>query len=243
MQQNKEAEIRFFDQFGEQGDYDVFPESGYQRILRELANLAKPQPGEVLGDFGCGTGAVTWRIQKEFALKVCGIDLSQEMIKYNQQKYPEISFSALDIEQTGLPSESFDIIVFSGVLHHFPDFSKVAREAHRLLKPGGRVFAFDPNEKNPFMWLYRSESSPISSKVGRTDNERLLGKSEICRVFADAEFQKVYVKAISGVPFRYIESAAARLLLPSYNLVDKVIDLSGLGKYIGSFLITCANKG
>ena len=34
--QSKESEIKFFDQFGEKKDYDVFDKHGYQRILGEF---------------------------------------------------------------------------------------------------------------------------------------------------------------------------------------------------------------
>lgn len=37
--------------------------------------------------------------------------------------------------------ETFDIVFFCGALHHFRDFSKVLGQAHRVLKPWGRLIA------------------------------------------------------------------------------------------------------
>ena len=67
---------------------------------------------------------------------------------------------------------SFDGILLSGIVHHLPDPKRCAAEVFRVLRPGGRFVAFDPNRMNPFMWLYRDRSSPFYSSVGVTENER-----------------------------------------------------------------------
>ena len=46
-----------------------------------------------------------------------------------------------DGERLPFPSNSFDIVYFCGALHHFVDPEIVLRQAHRLLKPGGRLVA------------------------------------------------------------------------------------------------------
>jgi cyclopropane-fatty-acyl-phospholipid synthase len=38
------------------------------------------------------------------------------------------------------PSEPFDAIVIMGVIEHLPNYERVLKKFHRLLKPGGRVF-------------------------------------------------------------------------------------------------------
>lgn len=48
------------------------------------------------------------------------------------------SFVAQPVKRTGLPSESFDVIVGRWILHHV-DLGQAASELARLLAPGGRA--------------------------------------------------------------------------------------------------------
>lgn len=236
----KDKEIEFFDKF-ENKEYDVFGKKGYNRIIGEFNWLVKPKAGETLVDFGCGTGAFT-KYLIQFNLKLIGIDISPKCINYAKSKFPEINFIRDDIEKTNFSSNSVDIVVFSGVLHHFDDFTKTIKEAHRILKPGGRIFAYDPNKNNPIMWLYRDENSPFCSKKGRTDNERLLTIEEIKEKLIEVGFKKFKVYSISGVTYKYVESKVGKLILPIYNLLEIALDKISYSKKIGSFIITYAEK-
>ncbi len=54
----------------------------------------------------------------------------------------------IDIQQTGLPDESFDMIFCNHVLEHVEDFRAALRELYRILRPGGYLicsFPIDPN--------------------------------------------------------------------------------------------------
>lgn len=236
--------MAFFDQFGGDDNYDAFSESGYRRLLKEFDRLIRPKPGEVLGDFGCGSGAITYRISRAYDLQVRGVDISEAMILANQKKYPNLRFEQKDIENTGYDPQSFDIIVFSGVLHHFPDFQQVLKEAYRLLRPGGRIFAFDPNYHNPIMWLYRADQSPFSTRIGLTENERLLKKQEIHSELSKVGFSNITVTSVGGVfrRKRKVDSKAVHAFLLPYNVIEKGIDVFGLGPIIGSFIISVATK-
>lgn len=238
--QDKQKEIAFFDSFEAEG-YDVFTERGYSRILHEFKILVKPAPGEITADFGCGTGAFTDRLRK-FGLDCIGIDISSGSIGYARKRYPKVKFKVGDIEKTYLKDNSVDIVVFSGVLHHFQDFSGTIKESHRVLRKGGRIFAYDPNKMNPIMWLYRDKKSPFNSAKGKTENERLLASEEICSVFKQSGFRNIEVHAVSGVGFKYVEGRIAKLILPAYNLIEALIDKTPLAKRYGSFLVSKGEK-
>ncbi|MBI2523106.1 class I SAM-dependent methyltransferase [Candidatus Woesearchaeota archaeon] len=238
--QDKREEISFFDSFESDG-YDVFAKRGYNRILHEFQTLVNPMPGEIAIDFGCGTGAFTSKLRR-FRLKIRGIDISKGCIEYARKKYKGIKFGIRDIEKTGLRSNSVDIVVFSGVLHHFQDFSVTVKEAYRVLRKGGRVFAYDPNKKNPIMWMYRDRKSPIHSTKGKTKNERLLTVEEIHKVLIKAGFHDVIVRGISDVGFKYVKSNIGKLFLPAYNIIEWAIDKTPFARYYGSFLISKGEK-
>ena len=238
--QDKQEEIGFFGSFKNRG-YDVLTERGYNRILHGFQTLVMPMPGEIVVDFGCGTGAFTSRLGR-FGLKIIGIDMSKECIEYARKKYKGIKFNVGDIEKTDLRSNSVNIVIFSGVLHHFQDFSATVKEGYRVLRKGGRVFSYDPNKKNPIMWLYRDKKSPFHSTKGKTENERLLTAEEIHKVLRKTGFQGVIVQSISDVGFRYIKSNMGKLFLPAYNIIEWVTDKTPFARHYGSFLISKGEK-
>ena len=240
QRQNKTDEIKFFNIFAKRSEYDVFTRNGYEKLLNLFSNLVRPRKGERLVDLGCGTGAFTKQLRR-YELDLTGIDISEECINLAGKSGPGIEFLAGDMERTNFKNESFDIVVFSGVLHHFTDFTKAVQEACRILKKGGRCFAYEPNKRNPLMWLYRDERSPIRSKAGKTPNERLLTSEEINRIFKAQGFS-VIVEATSGITFRYVEGKMARILMPVYNLFEKWFDKTCLARKYGSFLVLCGVK-
>ncbi len=234
--QNKNAEINFFDRFEKEGGYEVFDETGYQKIMSQMKDMVKPIKGELILDLGCGSGAFTNRIAKAFGeCKVVGMDISEGCIRRAKNDFGGITFKIGDAESTGLAANSVDIITYSGMLHHFPDFSKVAKEARRILKKGGRFFSYDPNYYNPPFWLYRCKESPFYSPVGVTLNERLITKNEIRRVFSDAGFN-VKARAISGIKYDYVEGKS-ELALKIYNLLDGILGASPAAKLIGALVV------
>ena len=118
-----------------------------------------------------------------------------------------VEFIEGDIEHLPFPSGSFDGVMLSGVVHHLPDPSRCAAEVARVLRPGGKFMAFDPNRMNPFMWLYRDRSSPFYSSVGVTENERPVLAREVAAVFEGAGLQ-VSSHYLSGLAYRYVASSA-----------------------------------
>lgn len=239
--QNKRAEACFFDKFGASLDYDVFDAKGYQRIVDEFLKYFTPKKGFKVIDFGCGTGSFTAKFLN-YGLELYGIDISQNCINYAKKKYPDISFDVGDIEHTAYLDESFDIIFLSGVLHHFTDFSNVLKECYRVLKKGGIILGYDPHKLNPFMWLYRCKNSPFYSSKGVTENERPLTKREIRNMIATTGFSEFEVYSISGVTYQYIDTQLSFILVPAYNLLEKIMDFQPVRERFGSFLITYAKK-
>ncbi|PIQ89626.1 MAG: hypothetical protein COV72_02085 [Candidatus Omnitrophica bacterium CG11_big_fil_rev_8_21_14_0_20_42_13] len=238
-QQNKEEEKLFFSNF-QSGDYDVFADSGYRRILSFFRKEITPDAGCKILDLGCGSGAFT-RYLFGLGGRVFALDISCDLMQRSGDK-DRIRFSAGDIENLPFGDNTFDVVIFSGVLHHFRALSGPAREAFRVLKKGGKCFAFDPNNKNPIMWILRNKKSPFYSSKGVTPNERLLTAGEVESAFCSAGFSKVQAFAVSGISYRYIHSRIARLFLPLYNFIDYIFSKTSFAYRHGSFLLTFTQK-
>lgn len=243
MEQKKEIEKEFFDNFGREGqEYQRFAEDSYQKIFALFRRMINPQPGEKILDMGCGTGAFTHRLKQAFPQnELSGIDISEACIGYAVKSYETISFRSGDVEKTDFPDQSFDIIAYFGVLHHFPELSRVVAEARRLLKPGGRIFSFDPNHKNPVFWLFRAHESPLYCSKGVTEQERLLTTREFHQLFGANGFT-TKTKVISGIKFASVEPRLMKILLPVYNVCDQILGVSPLAPILGAWVVGFARK-
>jgi ubiquinone/menaquinone biosynthesis C-methylase UbiE len=244
--QNKPIEKNFFDSFSSAREYDVFTSYGYKSLIRKYLKLIRI-PGfhkSRIIDLGCGTGAFTKRFRESYGDEKIffGLDISKKSIRLAAKLAPGIHFCTGDIEQCCFKDQSFDIVLFSGVLHHFIDLEPCLREGYRILKNNGCVLSYDPNIKNPFMWLYRHPASPFFSPKGKTGNERLLSAKQVSAALQEVGFTNVMTPCISGVTFKYVASTAGRLLLPLYNLFELLWGISPLASKYGSFIIGYGEK-
>jgi ubiquinone/menaquinone biosynthesis C-methylase UbiE len=233
-------EIAFFDAHAVADDYDVFTPAASARLVDELVRLSGLAPGARVADLGCGSGAFTHLLARA-GYACVGLDLSAKLIEVGRRKYPLIEFLEGDIEHLPFPDASFDGVMLSGVVHHFPDPSRCAAEVFRVLRPGGRFVAFDPNRMNPFMWLYRDRASPLYSPLGVTENERPVCAREVAAVFERAGFE-VTSHYLAGLTYRWVASPRARLLLPLYNFIDAALFGLGVMKRLRPFVLTAGSK-
>jgi len=117
---------------------DLFPEELSRREVAGMLDLLQAPVGGRILDVPCGWGRHT-QLLRESGYTVIGTDLSYDLLK-RAVKGP---YAAADIRQQPLKSESFDAVinVFTSLGLFLDDAEDIAalREAHRLLKPGGRL--------------------------------------------------------------------------------------------------------
>ncbi len=95
-------------------------------------------------DIGCGDGKITAKIA---ALapegQVLGIDSSQDMIDFAQDRFPPSQHPNLQFELGDALSldfdQEFDLVISFACLHWIRDHLTVLRGARRSLRPGGRL--------------------------------------------------------------------------------------------------------
>jgi ubiquinone/menaquinone biosynthesis C-methylase UbiE len=238
--QDKSKEVAFFDSHAAVDAYDVFTPESNARLLGAIARLGKLKAGESVADLGCGSGVFT-NLLRQHGYIATGLDLSPRLIERARGTFPDIPFVEGDVEHLPFSDASLDAVLFSGILHHLPDASRCAAEAFRVLRPGGRFVAFDPNRMNPFMWAYRDRSSPFYSSVGVSQNERPLLAREVAATFTQAGF-RVGTEFLSGLHYRYVASSSVRWLLPVYNALDSVLFRPSFMGPFRSFVMTFGEK-
>lgn len=238
--QDKAKEVAFFDAHAMRDEYDVFTPEANERLVAAFVRLSGLPRGARVADLGCGSGAFT-ELLRQAGFSSVGLDISPKLVALGRSKFPGLEFVEGDAENLPFEAGSLDGVLLSGLVHHFPDPRRLAAEVRRVLKPGGRFVAFDPNRMNPFMWLYRDRSSPFYSPIGVTENERPILAWRIAALFRDAGF-RVQTDYLAGLAYRYVASKRTRVLLPAYNLIDNIVFNLAIMRPFRPFVLTAGEK-
>lgn len=238
--QDKNKEIAFFDAHAASDEYDVFAPQANEKLIDAFVRLSGLGAGACVADLGCGSGVFTELLRRR-GYSAVGIDISPKLVAVGRAKYPGLELLEGDAENLPFAAGSLDGVLLSGLVHHFPDPRRLAAEVSRVLKPGGRFVAFDPNRTNPFMWLYRDRSSPFYSSVGVTENERPVLAHQVRSIFSSEGFQ-VQTDYVAGLAYRYVASSRTRMLLPIYNFIDNVVFNLAIMKPLRPFVLTSGVK-
>lgn len=225
----------------ERGEFDPFAPRGWQTIARRFADMVSAGGLSRLLDIGCGTGQ-SLQIYEGRSAGYVGIDLSFEALLAARRKYPTRRWCQADACRLPFVDSSFDTVAFSSVLHHIPDFRPALLEARRVLSPGGRVFAFDPNLLHPAMALLRWPKSPFYLSEGVSPNEAPLLPAVLRRAFDAAGFVQIRQRCQSDIPYRRVAPRVINACLALYNVVDRIFERIGLGRWFGTFVLTVGRK-
>jgi demethylmenaquinone methyltransferase / 2-methoxy-6-polyprenyl-1,4-benzoquinol methylase len=113
---------------------------------RQLAQAAKPQPGERALDLCCGTGDVAFQLARSGAHTI-GVDFSMPMLdiaRRRQMRSPTTTWLvAADGQRLPFPNATFEVLTISYGLRNLPDFESGLREMARVTKPDGRLVVLD----------------------------------------------------------------------------------------------------
>ncbi len=104
-------------------------------------------------DVGCNTGILLIPLMEKGA-DAWGIDISEGDIakvkgKLKDKGLPTGRVKVADARKIPFPNSTFDLVILSDVLEHISSPEKAAKEAIRVIKPGGRAYVTVPNSWHP----------------------------------------------------------------------------------------------
>lgn len=108
----------------------------------------------VVGDLGCGTGQVAAGLAP-FVQRVISVDDSPEMLAAARDRladYPNVEIRRGELEELPVEDRQLDVAILFLVLHHIVEPARVIAQAHRALKPGGRLLIVDmmPHDREEY---------------------------------------------------------------------------------------------
>ena len=152
------------------GDADSFIAVKARGLLRHEPGLT--QGGLSLLDYGCGAGDLMRVLAGTGArARFMGCDVSAGMLAEAARRWPAglepvPGLEPQDGARTPFADNQFDVAVISAVLHHVPPAERPAvyGELGRVLKPGGRIYVFEHNPRNPLV-RYVIARTPIDANA------------------------------------------------------------------------------
>jgi SAM-dependent methyltransferase len=197
--------------WGEHADYI---DERSAAVVEAMLAAARIQPGEAVTELGCGPGGVGL-----FAAELVGAegrvllsDVAPEMTaiaadRAQRRGLKNVETRELDMEHLDVPDASFDKVLSREALMLVADPVAAAREAHRVLRPGGRaVFTgWGPAEANPWLSaLLDAVGAQLGAPVpppGMPGPFALSGSGALADVLSAAGFHDVEVGEVA-VPLR-----------------------------------------
>jgi len=207
-------------EFYEEIDARFFSSSPFFEGDRPFAQLI-PFPGlkgrRVL-EVGCGLGSHS-QLLAGADCQLTAIDLTARAVSLTRNRLALRGLAAevrqMDAEHLEFGNETFDFAWSWGVIHHSSSPEAIAREVHRVLKPGGefRVMVYSKRSLTNYLNLARGfASGKFFRGMSTMEVLSLYADGYIARCYTQREFRQLM--GACGFP-----SVSTRILGATYDLV------------------------
>lgn len=164
--------IRFFDRCAPSWDVGLVRN---EAVISAILDNAGVQAGVDVLDVACGTGVLFPDYLQRGVASLTAVDISPEMVKIAQQKFPEVKVLCGDVEQTDF-DRCFDVIMIYNAFPHFPDPARLICRLARWVKPGGRLSVAHGMSREKLLQHHAGTASRVSVD--------LLEENELAALFA-----------------------------------------------------------
>lgn len=183
------------------GDYHRYFAALTTRFIEPLLDAGGVEAGRRVLDVATGPGYVAAAAADRGA-DVVGIDFAEAAIVVARQQYPGIGFRTGSAEDLPISDSQFDVVLMNFGLLHIARPEQALAEAHRVLRPGGRI-AFtvwaDPQACLGFKIILDAIAEHGNMDVPLPDGPpffRFSEAAETKRVLIEAGFREPEVKVV-----------------------------------------------
>ena len=157
--------------------YDIMNDlmsGGMHRLWKDrFVNRVKPRRGEEILDMAGGTGDVAFRMAQRGA-HVTVADINADMLEVGKERAQRrgltgLSWKVENAEQLTFADASFDAYTIVFGIRNVTDIPAALREAHRVLKRGGRFYCmeFASSDWPGFSSIYDAWASRMIPRIGQ----------------------------------------------------------------------------
>jgi demethylmenaquinone methyltransferase/2-methoxy-6-polyprenyl-1,4-benzoquinol methylase len=146
---------------------------GMHRLWKDrFVARVKPRAGEAILDMAGGTGDVAFRMARRGAA-VTVADINADMLAVGQQRAEarglELSWKVENAEALSVADATFDAYTIVFGIRNVTDIPAALREAHRVLKRGGRFYCmeFSSSDWPGFSKLYDAWADKLIPRIGK----------------------------------------------------------------------------
>lgn len=190
-------------------NYDLMNDAmsgGMHRLWKDrFIRRVKPRAGEHILDMAGGTGDIAFRMA-ETGAAITVADINPEMLSVGVERAAQRGIDGLvwteaNAETLQFPDRFFDAYTIAFGIRNVTDIPKALREAHRVLKRGGRFFVleFSTTQWPGFAEVYDAYSHKLVPKLGKLlarDEESYRYLIESIRRFPDMpSFERMIAEA------------------------------------------------
>jgi demethylmenaquinone methyltransferase/2-methoxy-6-polyprenyl-1,4-benzoquinol methylase len=156
--------------------YDIMNDlmsGGMHRLWKDrFVARVKPRQGEQVLDMAGGTGDVAFRMARRGA-HVTVADINADMLEVGKERAQarelDLQWKVANAEALSFLDASFDVYTIVFGIRNVTDIPAALKEAHRVLRRGGRFFCmeFSSSDWPGFAKLYESWASTVSPRIGK----------------------------------------------------------------------------
>jgi ubiquinone/menaquinone biosynthesis C-methylase UbiE len=181
----KAASRNFFDKLAPQYDRHYYGTHGRQQYQR-VVDVARSWKFASVLDVGCGTGSLLASLRRP-RLKLAGADLSPVMMTEAKKRLGKTAdLRVADSENLPWKAGTFDLVVTTDSIHHWPNPTKAFSEIKRVLKKGGHVVIADVYAPAPLRQL-----GNWIARFGKEGDVKVYSEAEFERMLSDAGFADI----------------------------------------------------
>lgn len=178
---------------------DIHEKYGSANIDVWTNDLLKPQAGMNILDVGCGAGKLSFLFNEytKGGAEITGGDFSEELLEKarvkNKKLGAKIGFQFLDFNKPfNFADNTFDLCTSAFAIYYASNLDFTFGEAHRVLKPGGRLFVSGPLPENKQMFYDIIKEATGAEIPPMPGSSRFKGDifNTIDRIFAKTELHK-----------------------------------------------------